>query len=40
MNQQAMLRKIQKMQKEMMDTQKQIEESVPGDPILEGLLNH
>ena len=28
MNQQAMLRKIQKMQKEMMDTQKQIEESV------------
>jgi nucleoid-associated protein EbfC len=28
MNQQAMLRKIQKMQKEMMDTQKQIDESV------------
>ncbi|MBP5407937.1 MAG: YbaB/EbfC family nucleoid-associated protein [Bacilli bacterium] len=28
MNQQAMLRKIQKMQKEMMDTQKQIEETV------------
>ena len=28
MNQQAMLRKIQKMQKEMMDTQKEIDETV------------
>lgn len=28
MNQQVMLRKIQKMQKEMMDTQKEIDESV------------